>query len=188
MGGAQTRPTRGTVSVGGKSWRIGERIQKVDVGIFGRDELRNINTARAACRTIQRVRNVPRQPETLHIAHQSKLGVEKLGLQGCGTPCADVTAASFSRCQAAGERANLGTSRSIADTIARAEGPPDTRNAVMSYTQQTDGETFSVGKQSDCLPPESVLILDSPQYEVYEVDIDRVSHSIIESLPRIVEQ
>ena len=41
----------------------------------------------------------------------------------------------------------------------------------MSYTHQTDRETFPVGKQSDCVPPESVLSPDSPPYKVYEVDI-----------------
>ena len=68
MGGEQPRPTRGTVSVGGTGWRIDERVQKVDIGILGWDEVRNINTARSACRTIQRVRNVPRQPETFYCA------------------------------------------------------------------------------------------------------------------------
>ena len=79
----------------------------------------------------------------------------------------------------AGERANLVTSRSIADTTARAEGPPNTWNIIMSYTHQSDRETFPGGKQRDCVPPESVLSLDSLPYKVYEVDIRRVSHSII---------
>ena len=88
-----------------------------------------------------------RHPESLDIAHQSEIGVESQGFQGRGTLSADVTEASFSRYQAAGERADLGTSRSLADTKARAGSPPDTRNIVMSYTQQTDRETFPVGKE-----------------------------------------
>ena len=41
----------------------------------------------------------------------------------------------------------------------------------MSYTQQKDPETLPVGKQSDCVPPKSVLSLDNPPYERNEVYI-----------------
>ena len=61
--------------------------------------------------------------------------------------------------------------RTCGRAAARAESPPDTRHIVMAYTQQTDRETVPVGKQSDCVPPKSVLSLDSPPYEMNEVYI-----------------
>ena len=95
----------------------------------------NIDATRAACGTILRLSNVPRQPELLDISHQGEIGMESKGLQGGGPPCADSTTASFSRSKAAGERAYLLSSHTTANGTAGAVGPLRTRHVIMSDTQ-----------------------------------------------------
>ena len=70
--------------MGRKTGTFCESVEKIDGKKFGREELRNINTSRVACGTIQRVGNVPRQLETLDVAHQGKIGIESQCLQGGG--------------------------------------------------------------------------------------------------------
>ena len=134
VGGTQPRPTWGTVGVGGTGRGICERVQEVNIRKFRRKELLDINTARAACRTILRVRHEARQLEPLDIAYQCEIGVESQGFQGRGLPRADVTMASSSRPLAGGEWEDLWPGRNLADIAARAESPPDTRHIVTSYT------------------------------------------------------
>ena len=49
---------------------------------LGREKLLNIDATRAACGTILRISNVPRQPELLYIPHQGEIRMESKGLQG----------------------------------------------------------------------------------------------------------
>ena len=46
----------------------------------GREKLLDIDPTRAACGTILRISNVPRQLESFDIPHQGKVGVESQGL------------------------------------------------------------------------------------------------------------
>ena len=120
----------------GRTAREGrEGMNEVHVRKFVREKPLDIEQTRAAWGTIMRISNVPRRLELFDISHQGEIRVESKGLQGWGPPRADITAASFSRSKATGERAYLLSSHTTANGTARAEVPPGTWLVIMSDTQ-----------------------------------------------------
>ncbi len=120
----------------GRTARAGrEGMKEGYVRKFGREKQLDIDPTRAACGTILRISNVPRQLELLHISHHGEIRMESKGLQGWGLPRADITAESFSRSKATDETAYLLSSHTSANGTARAEGLPGTWHVIMSDTQ-----------------------------------------------------
>ena len=74
-------PDRGTGGVG-RTARAGREGMNEGYGRkFGREKLHNINATRAACGTILRISNDPRQPEFFDISQQGEIGMESKGFQ-----------------------------------------------------------------------------------------------------------
>ena len=133
--GANSCLSGGTCGVGRTARAEREGMKECYCSKFGREQLLNIAPTRAACGTILRISNVPRQRELLDITHQGEICIESMGFQGGRSLCADITTASLSRYKAAGERAYLLSSHTSVNGAARAEGPPGTCHVIMSDTQ-----------------------------------------------------
>ena len=102
---------------------------------FGREKPRDIDPTRIAYDTILRISKVPRRLELLDTSHQGEIRMESKDLQGWGLPRADITAATFSRSKATGERAYLLSSHTSPNGTARAVDPPGNWHVIMSDTQ-----------------------------------------------------